>query len=277
MVSRKPPSESKTRLEADVILEEVSFVLTQSDDTLTADLHAEVETKGTLSPMRMFEYDYEIARKNAKSGEALKFPVSYAVLLRTPPRGKKAVWFDGIRAVDAFGRTCCSYVYNVRYLSEDALGTLIGPVVAASLDVEAEEKVELILGAMLAAIDGLPDGPISDSYWTHMVQGLDQKFGGLLSELQDRDPTDHTTARAREALESIQRGEGGHTMRNIFREMLDEREAKGRAEGEANALATIVENMVHTLGLSPEDAERAAKGLPVKGSGDLPLLKLPTK
>lgn len=260
VLPRKLAGAKRTRVEIDVALENVSFVLTSIGECFVATLHAEVEASGVMSPARMFSYDYELARKYYKGNGPLVFPVSYAVLLRHPPKGASGI--DGIHAVDSMGTLICNYHYQVRYLAEDSYGTLIGPVaVAAEKTSDPAKHTEQILSAMRAAAEGIDKPAVQDDYLRHMSLGLTQRFGELGAALREVAEEDPISKRAFDNIVSVFNTEGRSVMmRNLFEEAREEGRQEVREEVRRSTLEEAITNIMKSLGLTREQAEKAVCG-----------------
>lgn len=158
---RRPNTIDGTKKEVDLNLEQVVFTLTCTpDESYIAGLHVEVEASGELSPIRMFNYDYALAKHYSNGAEVLQFPLSFVVLLDKSKTVKdNTVYSDGITALDAIRVLMCNYRYYVRVLSGDCENTVFHPIAFANsnLSVSGENSFTDMIRIIQGVTDGLPE------------------------------------------------------------------------------------------------------------------------
>lgn len=181
----------RTGAEVDLNLQDVKFILQKTGEEYNVFVHGEVEASGSMEDLRVFEYDYALAKnRQASNKNPLEFPVTFVTVLKKPNKVEdNKIYTRGFDAKNSFGKMFCTFRYYVRYMTDSCIGTLFGPVRAA-MEKDSLVVVREVARAIKLVKDGIPNKTDSHHYEHQMLLALEQRHKLCLEDLKNRDLED---------------------------------------------------------------------------------------
>ncbi len=274
VLPRELRSTEGRRLEVDLNLKDVRFVLSRMPDkTYTAGMHVEVEARGKMPPIRMFDYDYGVAIQNYNGKGPLEFPLSFVVLLDPGvAKDQPSAVIDGFKAKNVFGDLICDYRYILRVLDPTCEGTVFEPIEFANRKVILRDykgaAAELI--RKVNSISSNLPVHLQEHFAENIHMGLRQRFDTFF----DYDFETATSTEAKnyslERRRAIELSHGKELAHMNIGDAISNAVIKGKTEGRQEGREDAIEALVSNLGISRkkalemlgwDDAERESAGI----------------